>query len=182
MTLLDLLFRPARAYSKLSTTDHGLFQAILSVAGFSVTNICHVFLFGQLPPIQSHLDWAWKIGLVVGILAALALAFLLWLYLGVGIFLMISIFGTVPNFTPLIRVVGLSFFFLFLGRSLTIALQLAGVSAAAATWVYSAFLIWGLLAMASGLISALRIPVIDAGLAVGVPMIGIELLSLWLFT
>lgn len=182
MTLLNLLFQPSRAYSELSTSKHVLFQAVLSVAGFSVTNICHVFLFAELPPIQPDFDWAWKIGMVVGILVALALAFLLWLYFGVGVFLILSLFSTVPNFAPLIRVVGLSFFFLFLGRNLTIALQFAGLSPSAATWVYSAFLIWALLAMAYGLKSVLQIPGIDAAFAVAVPMIGIELLSLWLFT
>lgn len=182
MTLLNLLFQPSRAYSELSTSKHGLFQAVLSVAGFSVTNVCHVFLFAELPPIQPGFDWAWKIGMAVGILVALALAFLLWVHFGVGIFLILSLFGIVPYFAPLMRVVGLSFFFLFLGRSLTIALQFAGLSSAAATWIYSAFLIWALLAMAYGLKSVLRIPAIDVGIAVAVPMIGIELLSLWLFT
>ena len=182
MTLLKLLFRPSHAYTKLGTSNQGLSLAFLSVTGFSITNICHVFLFAELPPIQPDLDWAWKIGIFVGILVALAMAFLLWLYFGVGVFLILSLFGTVPNFAPLIRVVGLSFFFLFLGRSLTIALQFAGLSSAAATWIYSAFLIWALLAMAYGLKSVLRIPATDVGIAVAVSMIGIEFLSLWLFT
>jgi hypothetical protein len=182
MTLLNLLFRPARAYSELGTSNQGLFQAVLSVACFSATNICYVFLFSEPPPIQAGFDWAWKIGVVIGIFVALAAAFLLWLYFGVGIFLILSLFDTVPYFAPIFRVVGLSFFFLFLGRSLTIALQLVGLSSPAAAWIYSAFLILTLLAMAYGLKSVLRIPATDAGIAVVVPMIVIELLSLWLFT
>ncbi len=182
MILFNLLFQPSRAYSELSTSKHVLFQAVLSVAGFSVTNICHVFLFAEFPPIQPDFEWAWKVGILVGILIALAVAFLLWLYFVTGVFLVLSLFGTVPSFAPITRVVGLSFFFLFLGRSLTIVLQFAGLSTAASPWVYSVFLIWALLAMAYGLKSVLRIPGIDAAFAVAVPTIGIELLSLWLFT
>jgi hypothetical protein len=139
-----------------------------------------MLLFTEFPPIQPGFKWAWKLGILVGILIALAVAFLLWLYFVTGVFLILSLFGTVPNFAPITRVVGLSFFFLFLGRSLTIVLQFAGLSLAASPWVYSVFLIWALLAMAYGLKSALRIPVTNAGIAVVVPMIIIELLSLWL--
>lgn len=182
MTLFNLLFQPARAYSDMSSTNRGLVQAILSVAGFSAANVSFMLLFAEFPPIQPGFEWAWKVGILVGILIALAVAFLLWLYFVTGIFLILSLFGTVPNLAPITRVVGLSFFFLFLGRSLTIVLQFAGLSPAASPWVYSVFLIWALLAMAYGLKSALRIPWIDAGFAVVVPVIGIELLSLWLFT
>ena len=182
MTLFNLLFQPARAYSDMSSTNRGLVQAILSVAGFSAANVSFMLLFAEFPPIQPGLEWAWKLGILVGILIALAVAFLLWLYFVTGIFLILSLLGTVQNFAPITRVVGLSFFFLFLGRSLTIVLQFVGLSPAASPWVYSVFLIWALLAMAYGLKSALRIPVTNAGIAVVVPMIMIELLSLWLFT
>lgn len=182
MTLFNLLFQPARAYSDMSSTNRGLVQAILSVAGFSAANVSFMLLFTEFPPIQPGFKWAWKLGILVGILIALAVAFLLWLYFVTGVFLILSLLGTVPNFAPITRVVGLSFFFLFLGRSLTIVLQFAGLSLAASPWVYSVFLIWALLAMAYGLKSALRIPVTNAGIAVVVPMIIIELLSLWLLT
>lgn len=182
MTLFNLLFQPARAYSDMSSTNRGLVQAILSVAGFSAANVSFMLLFAEFPPIQPGFEWAWKVGILVGIFVALAVAFLLWLYFVTGIFLVLSLFDIVPNFAPITRVVGVSFFFLFLGRSLTIVLQFAGFSPAASPWIYSVFLIWALLAMAYGLKSALRIPMTKAGIAVVVPVIGIELLLLLLFT
>lgn len=181
MIPFNLISRPAHAYSELSSTDRGLVQAILSVAGFSGINICYMFLFTDLPPSQPGLEWAWKVGIGVGILLAVATAFFMWLYFIAGIFLILSLLGTVPSFAPITRVVGASFFFLFMGRSLTIVLRLIGFSAVAGPWVYSAFLIWALLAMAYGLKSSLRIPGIDVGFAVVVPMIGLELLFLFLF-
>lgn len=178
MTFLSLLFRPERAYRELSGTNRGLVQAGLIVISLAVVNVFHFILFNELPPVQPGLEWTWKVGVVIGTVVAVALIFLLWLYFVAASFLVLSLFGKVPNFAPITRVMGLSFFFLLLGRIAAILLQIAGISHAAANWIYSAFLIWALLEMALGLKSALRIPVIDAGFAVVLPAIVLELLVL----
>lgn len=176
MTFLSLLFRPERAYRELSGTNRGLVQAGLIVIALAVVNFFHFILFNELPPVQPGLEWTWKVGVVIGTVVAVALIFLLWLYFVAASFLVLSLFGKVPNFAPITRVVGLSFFFLLLGRIAAILLQIAGISHAAANWIYSVFLIWALLEMALGLKSALRIPVIDAAFAVVLPSIVLELL------
>jgi len=176
MTFLSLISRPERTYKELSGTNRGLAQAGLIVIVLAVVNVSHFILFNELPPVQPGLEWTWKIGVVIGTVVAVALIFLLWLYFVVSSFLVISLFGKVPNFAPITRVVGLSFFFLLLGRIAAILLQIVGISHAATNWIYSAFLIWALLEMALGLKSALRIPAIDAGFAVVLPAIVLELL------
>lgn len=178
MTFLSLLFRPERAYRELSGTNRGLVQAGLIVITLAVVNVFHFILFNELPPVQPGLEWTWKVGVVIGTVVGVALIFILWLYFVAASFLVLSLFGKAPNFAPITRVVGLSFFFLLLGRITAILFQIAGISNTAANWIYSAFLIWAIFEMALGLKYALRIPLIDAGFAVILPTIVLELFIL----
>ncbi len=155
-----------------------MLKVIFVIASFSIINISYMLIFANFPTVQPEFKWAWKIGIAVGIFVSLSIPFLLWLYYIVGVFLITSFLSKVPSFSPIARIVGFSFFFLFLGRSISTGLQIGGISPDIAQWIYTIFLIWALIEMMLGLKSILEISGIDAAFAVVVPTFVLEVFFL----
>lgn len=176
MKLALVVEAPARWLRTSSEHSAGLFRATLAVVGFSAVNALGIVLRFQLPAVGPDMEWAWRMGVVFGLIVALFAGFLLWLYLVVGVALTLRTLGRVVRLAVVTRLVGLAFFFPFVGMTGLLLLWVVSSPSAVFNGVYVCSVVWGLLALTRSISDAHGISWADTAIALVVPIIVAEVL------
>jgi hypothetical protein len=119
-------------------------------------------------------DWIWRLGVTIGLCIGGSVPILLWTYLTVAVFLILSLLGRDVDLPATGSAIGLAFAFAAVGKAAEVVIKLLG-AAALAPWVYLGWAIGGLGAALLVLTRSGKVAPEEAVLAVATSTAGLEL-------
>jgi len=175
MTVLRVLVEnPAKWLHRMADHSGGLAVAMVMVGTFAVVNLGVALLGIELPQIEQGFAWAWRLGIVLGVILALGAGLVLWLYLTVGAFLTLSLTVKVVSLARLTRLTGIFFAFPLVGKLVILLLWAADLPILFQS-IYLTSVSWGIAVLTRAMARASDLPWSETVFALIVPIIVLEL-------
>ena len=163
--------KAAARWLNRTADQRGSALAVLSVGSFSVAHTVNAFFNTEIPQVDESVAWAAHAGLVIGAIVAFFAGFVAWLYLSLGIFVVMQIRARELSASAVTRRVGIAFVFPLTGFVVSILAGAVGAPELVSNGLYALPALYGLAVVAVALSYATGGHPISAVIAVGTPVV-----------